>query len=250
MIDEKDFKTVMKKSGNYRKIYKATCDSCGCDRGYRDKDDAAKLCRSCTRVKVHASFTPEKKAEIGKKTTAHFIGGNPWNKGLTGVYSQEVLDGWSKKHKEFMSSEENRALSGQGKRTPWLKGKEMDRKTKVKLSCIHRNINIAEFDNFKHINKNQDRRKFSYLRCSKQCFERDNYTCQCCNIKGAHLHAHHLNGFDKFPEQRFIISNLITLCKSCHDNFHAEFGKGSNTEAQYIDFKTVILKILCTLTPH
>lgn len=48
-------------------------------------------------------------------------------------------------------------------------------------------------------------------------FERDNYTCQDCGIRGGVLEPHHLNRFAYFPELRFIIENGITLCVGCHN---------------------------------
>lgn len=51
---------------------------------------------------------------------------------------------------------------------------------------------------------------------SKTVFERDDYICQICFIKGGHLHANHIKKFSKYKELRFKLTNGITLCKNCH----------------------------------
>jgi len=53
-------------------------------------------------------------------------------------------------------------------------------------------------------------------------FERDNYTCQICKIKGGKLNADHIKSFAHYPELRFDLNNGRTLCVECHrktDNY-------------------------------
>ena len=51
----------------------------------------------------------------------------------------------------------------------------------------------------------------------KAVFERDNYTCQYCKVRGGYLEADHIKPFAFFPELRFVLSNGRTLCRKCHN---------------------------------
>ncbi len=55
-----------------------------------------------------------------------------------------------------------------------------------------------------------------YISWRKSVFERDDYTCLLCGIRGATLNADHILPFAFFPELRFDISNGRTLCEECH----------------------------------
>jgi hypothetical protein len=58
----------------------------------------------------------------------------------------------------------------------------------------------------------------------ESCFERDDYTCRSCAQRGGQLNAHHIWPFQRFPEWKYEVWNLLTLCKRCHDAFHNAAG--------------------------
>jgi hypothetical protein len=61
----------------------------------------------------------------------------------------------------------------------------------------------------------------SYKEWRLSVFNRDNFTCQKCNMVGGKLEAHHIKKFHDFPELRFDVANGITLCRNpCHMEEH------------------------------
>ncbi|HLG28330.1 MAG TPA: hypothetical protein VI423_11135 [Paenisporosarcina sp.] len=72
---------------------------------------------------------------------------------------------------------------------------------------------------------------------AKKIKERDNYTCQICRRYGVPLNSHHLNSWDFFVEERYVLANGITLCTCCHSDFHFVYGRGKNTKYQFAEYK-------------
>lgn len=71
-----------------------------------------------------------------------------------------------------------------------------------------------------------------YLDFCRKVKYRDNFTCQCCGSQ-RELEVHHLNGYSWDIENRLEVSNAVSLCKTCHQNFHYKYGKEHNTKEQY-----------------
>ena len=66
--------------------------------------------------------------------------------------------------------------------------------------------------------------------------KRDDYTCQLTGDRNSHHNVHHLNGFDKFVDQRLDQHNAITLSEKIHTEFHKMYGYGNNTKEQFFEF--------------
>ena len=110
-----------------------------------------------------------------------------------------------------------------------LRGRKLPEETKQKMS----EAAIAYWGN---IDKKcgKDRHYYDYRVWLKRVLEHDNYTCQHCESKD-NLRVHHMESYENNPELRVEMSNGITLCKFCHDNFHHLLGLKS-TRAQIFWF--------------
>lgn len=58
-----------------------------------------------------------------------------------------------------------------------------------------------------------------YWKWRRSVLNRDNQTCQNCHLKLQRRYciAHHIKSWAKFPELRYVVSNGITYCRSCHN---------------------------------
>lgn len=87
--------------------------------------------------------------------------------------------------------------------------------------------------------RKRERKFYENTQWRKSVMKRDNYTCDCCRDRtGGNLVAHHLNGYNWDIENRTNVDNGVTLCDSCHKEFHKVYGYGNNTKKQYEMFKS------------
>ncbi|PWU05322.1 MAG: hypothetical protein C5B43_03490 [Verrucomicrobia bacterium] len=71
--------------------------------------------------------------------------------------------------------------------------------------------------------ENYKQRRTFQMTMKKQIFERDNYTCQLCGVRGVDLQVDHIQPWAEYVELRFKMENCRTLCAKCH--YQITFGK-------------------------
>lgn len=79
-----------------------------------------------------------------------------------------------------------------------------------------------------------------YKQFTEDVMKRDNYTCQLTGDRNSHHNVHHLNGFDKFVDQRLDQHNAIILSEPIHTEFHKLYGYGDNTKEQFYEFVDIL----------
>lgn len=107
-------------------------------------------------------------------------------------------------------------------------------KEKLRLSNLGKHTNTVNFGRREthwhwRGGKSDNRHKVrspEYKAWVKSVFERDDYTCQGCRVRGCILQAHHIKSWAHYPDLRFDISNGQTLCVHCHKLTYNYKGKG------------------------
>lgn len=160
---------------------------------YRDKMSSSHKGNIPSNIEDLISFT--KSPEGRNLHSKLFKGKSPWNKGKKGV----------------MPTPWNKGLKGShfSPKTEFKKGENLGKKS-------HRwKGGITPYDR-------KERMKFKN-EIQKIIFERDNYSCQICGIRGVDLQVDHIQPWAEYIELRFSIDNCRTLCAKCH--YHITFGR-------------------------
>ena len=86
-----------------------------------------------------------------------------------------------------------------------------------------------------YVNKWMDKEDFyqsgKWKRKRERILRRDKYTCQICKRYGRIREAtivHHKIEYEDDPSLGLVDSNLVSVCKSCHEMLHPEKGTKSN----------------------
>jgi len=164
------------------------------------------------------------------------------NKGK--IVSEETRKKMSKSAKNRIVSKEtckkiSKKLKGKylGSNNPFY-GKKHSEETKNKLREKMSGINSPRWNPHKTDEERiNGRHIYGYNEWRKSVYERDDYTCQKCgDDRGGKLNAHHIKNYANNKKLRTETSNGITFCKSCHKDFHNQYGKKDNTRIQLEEF--------------
>ena len=93
-------------------------------------------------------------------------------------------------------------------------GKHHTRETRNKIQITrYKRYGIKNTPALKRIRNSQ-----AYKNWRKAVYERDDYTCQKCMVRGGRLQAHHIHPVrsNKNNLLLFDVNNGITLCEECH----------------------------------
>ena len=80
-----------------------------------------------------------------------------------------------------------------------------------------------------------------YKKWRDNIYKKDDYTCQCCGLRGDRLNCHHILNFATYKSERFNKDNGISLCIYCHEvtipgSFHNLYGTLNNTSEQLEEY--------------
>lgn len=196
------------------------------------------------------------------KMSASRMGRKTWNKGIPSSelakYNQSVS--LKNKPKPPRSKEhcENISKSKMGKNNPMFGehhtfgahikmsksqigntkklGYHFPMETRIRMSEENRGENASRWKGgITPLNK-MIRESFEYREWVRKVFERDNYTCQKCKVRGGYLEVHHIKLFSLILKENNIktledarnceelwnVDNGITYCEDCHDEEHFE----------------------------
>ena len=94
------------------------------------------------------------------------------------------------------------------------KGRTHSKETKLKIAQTHQ----AKWEGIETEASLHPRQagSYEYREWRTQVFERDDYTCRDCEVKGGELNAHHIFQWSFNELFRFLLWNGVTMCVKCH----------------------------------
>jgi hypothetical protein len=192
-----------------------------------------------------------KNQEEYRKWIQKLKGRTPWNKGLVNVQTS-WNKGLTKNTSEVMKKAADN-MKGKKKgivpkmafkkgQTPWNKDKKglQVAWNKGRPDYAHRGPNNSNWKGGVWLKDKTIRTLLEYKIWRTKCFERDNWTCQNCRVRGKYLTVHHIKSVSSIirdfninniedarnTEILWDLDNGVTLCEECHsltDSYKKKF---------------------------
>jgi len=126
----------------------------------------------------------------------------------------------------------NLSIAHKGQEGYWLGKKRPlhSQKTKEKMSLAHKGEKSYLWKGGITPKNKKIRNNIKYRLWREEVFKRDNWTCVFCRKGNCCLNAHHIYSFANYLKLRFIVSNGITLCRECHQEFHNKYGRKNHNK--------------------
>lgn len=118
-----------------------------------------------------------------------------------------------RKHTEEAKKKIGAANKG---KKPWTTGKHLSLETRAKIAQAQRGEKSHRWRGGVSSQNEIIRKSGQYKGWRNRVFQRDDYQCQSCGLRGGAIHADHIKPFSLFPELRFDLDNGRTLCVECH----------------------------------
>jgi 5-methylcytosine-specific restriction endonuclease McrA len=100
-----------------------------------------------------------------------------------------------------------------------MQGKTHTKEVRKKLSESAKKRTGKRNPNYKdgkYLRRPRDYKIAELTKIRRDVFNRDDYTCAYCKVRGGHLHAHHILPYWVKPDAFLDKKNLITVCTDCH----------------------------------
>jgi len=165
-------------------------------KGYKHTPETRAKMRISNHPMLGKRHTPETKAKMRIAQLGHPMNKKTRTKISTTLMGHPVDAETRKKISEGQRGEKNHCYGKMGDKAPGWKGGITPENYKIRSGLAMREWRRA-------------------------IFVRDDFTCQKCGVRGAHLHAHHIIPFSVNKDKRFDEDNGKTLCFDCHHNLHS-----------------------------
>jgi len=203
------------------------CPSCSMEREIQFRNSRKnKLCSKCFHNTPEMVKAKQNQNKIKTEEHKQKMRDNHWS--TKGIESPFKGQSHSDETKSILKEKQKEQFSAYST--------EQIKQFRIQASCTVQGIPIEDFNGFTSPENTLIRQSPEGKAWSYDVLVKANFTCEKCSERGGSLNSHHKNAFNAFPDQRFNVDNGACLCKACHDDFHSKYGKGSNTEIQFVEW--------------